>query len=165
MPAYIRDEGLPAEIGAWSIAVIGAFNIIGSLTAGWMGGRFSKKYILSLIYIARAIVIAVFVLVPTTTTTVLVFAALMGLLWLSTVPLTSGLVGQIFGPRYMGMLFGFVFFSHQIGSFLGVWLGGRLYDQTGSYDVVWWMGVALGVASAVVHWPIDERPLARLRTA
>lgn len=162
LPAFLGDKGLPASAGAWSIALIGLFNVVGSLTAGWLGGTHSKKYLLSMIYLGRAVAIAVFILVPVTLTSVYIFAAVMGLLWLSTVPLTSGLVGQMFGPRYMGMLFGIVFLSHQLGSFLGVWLGGRLYDQTGSYDLVWWIGIALGVASAIVHWPIDERPLARL---
>jgi len=162
LPFYLTDNGLPAATGAWAIALIGLFNIIGSLTAGWLGGRRSKKYLLSFIYLARAVVIAAFVVLPLSQTSVFVFAALMGLLWLSTVPLTSGLVGQMFGTRHMGMLFGIVFFSHQIGSFLGVWLGGRLFVQTGSYDLIWWIGVALGVASAIVHWPIDERPVVRL---
>ncbi len=165
LPAFIGDKGLPPSAGAWSIALIGLFNVVGSLAAGWLGGTHSKKYLLSWIYLARAITIAVFVLMPVTLTSVYIFAAVMGLLWLSTVPLTSGLVGQMFGPRYMGMLFGIVFLSHQLGSFLGVWLGGRLFDQTGSYDVVWWIGIALGVASAIVHWPIDERPVARLAVA
>lgn len=162
LPFYLTENGLPAYTGAWAIALIGAFNIVGSLTAGWLGGHHSKKYLLSFIYLARGFVIAAFVMIPLSQTTVFVFAALMGLLWLSTVPLTSGLVGQMFGTRHMGMLFGIVFLSHQIGSFLGVGLGGLLFDRTGSYDLIWWIGVALGVASAIVHWPIDERPVVRL---
>ena len=148
-----------------AIALVGLFNVIGSYTSGVLGGRYSKKYLLSFLYLARAVVIAVFVSLPATPVTVLVFAAAIGLLWLSTVPLTSGLVAQIFGPRYMGTLFGIVFFSHQVGAFLGVWLGGYLYDATGSYDVVWWIGVALGVLAALVHFPIDERRVPRLAEA
>ena len=126
-----------------------------------LGGRYSKKYCLSFLYLSRAVVFAIFLLTPVTATSILVFSAALGLLWLSTVPLTSGLVVQIFGPQYMVTLFGIVFFSHQIGSFLGAWLGGYLYDRTGSYDVVWWISVALGVASALVHWPINEQTLRR----
>lgn len=158
---YLVDSGLDAALGAIALAVIGGANIIGSLTAGALGDRYSKKYVLSLLYLARAALMAAFVLVPLSPVTVLVFAAIMGLLWLSTVPLTSGLVAQIFGPQYMGMLFGFVFFSHQIGAFFGVWMGGLLFDMTGSYDVVWWLGVALGLVSAALHFPIDERPVVR----
>jgi MFS family permease len=158
LPPYIVDKGLDPRIGAWALAAIGFFNIFGSLASGWIGQNYSKPIALSLIYLARAIAIALFVLFPTTPASVLIFASVLGLLWLSTVPLTSGLVAVMFGPKYMGMLMGIVFLSHQIGSFLGVWLGGRLYDQTGSYDVVWWIGVALGVFAAVVHWPIQEAP-------
>ncbi len=165
MPAYITDAGLPRNVGAWAIALIGGFNIIGSFSAGYLGGGMSKKKLLSLIYLGRSFVILVFVISPLTTSTVYFFSAAMGLLWLSTVPLTSGLVGQIFGPRYMGTLFGIVFLSHQLGSFLGVWLGGRLYDQTGNYDVIWGFSILLGVLSAAVHWPIDERPVERSTVA
>ncbi|WP_374634675.1 MFS transporter [Ferrovibrio sp.] len=161
LPAYVVDRGLDPATGAWALALVGLANVVGSYTAGVLGGTRSKKYLLSFIYGARAVVITVFVLVPMSTTSVLVFAFCMGLLWLSTVPLTSGLVAQIFGPRYMATLFGIVFFSHQVGGFLGVWLGGRLFDATGSYDVVWWISAALGVFSAIVHFPIDERPLVR----
>ncbi len=157
LPAYIVDRGLLPGLAATALALVGLFNIFGSYTAGVLGGKLSKKYCLSFLYTARSVVILVFISLPMTQTSVLVFAAAMGLLWLSTVPLTSGLVAQIFGPRYMATLFGIVFFSHQVGSFLGVWLGGRLFDATGSYDVVWWLGVALGVISALLHWPIDER--------
>ena len=159
LPAYIVDNGLAAEYGAWALALVGLFNVIGSFTAGFMGGRYSKKQCLSILYFTRAVVILIFILVPLTPASVLVFAAAMGLLWLSTVPLTSGLVAQIFGPRYLSTLFGIVFFSHQIGSFLGVWLGGYLFDATGSYDLVWWISVALGVSSALLHWPINEQNL------
>lgn len=162
LPPYITDAGMDAYVGAWAIATVGALNIVGSLAAGILGGKFSKKYLLSGLYFTRAVAIAIYVMLPPTVVSTLVFAGVMGLLWLSTVPLTSGLVAQMFGPRYMGMLFGFVFFSHQVGAFLGVWLGGKLYDTTGSYDVVWWLGVALGVAAALVHFPINEGRVARL---
>ncbi len=165
MPAYIVDKGLPPETAATALAMVGLFNIVGSLSAGYIGGKFSKKYSLAAIYIARSAAITLFVLLPTTTLTVHLFAAAMGLLWLSTVPLTSGLVAQFFGLRYMAMLFGFVFFSHQVGSFIGVWLGGRLYDAYGTYDVVWWLSVALGIAAAIVHLPIREAPAPRLAPA
>ena len=165
LPAYIVDSGVDARYGAWAIAVVGLVNVFGALASGYLGGKYSKKYLLSALYVARAVVIAVFVMVPATPVTVIVFAAAMGLLWLSTVPLTSALVAQIFGPRYMGMLFGIVFFGHQLGASLGVWLGGYLYDRTGSYDVVWWVAVALGLASALIHWPIDERRIERVAEA
>ena len=165
LPAYLKDMGLSGELGAWAISLVGLFNIIGSYTAGVLGGRYSKKYLLSFLYFARALAIALFVIVPISTTTVLVFSAAIGLLWLSTVPLTSGLVAVMFGPRYMATLFGIVFFSHQVGAFLGVWLGGLLFDATGSYNVVWWMGVALGVIAGLLHWPIQERQVARLAPA
>lgn len=165
MPAYVVDLGLAASVGAWAIAVVGLFNIVGSFTSGVLGGRYSKKYLLSCLYLTRAVVIALFMVAPKNVTTVLVFSAAMGLLWLSTVPLTTGLVAQIFGPRHMAMLVGIVFLSHQIGSFIGVWMGGYLYDTTGSYDQIWWWGVGLGVAAALVHYPIDERPVGRLAQA
>ncbi len=165
LPPFITDVGIDARWGAWAIAIIGLFNIIGSFASGIISGRYSKPYVLSLIYFLRAIVFALFVLLPPTPLTILVFSATLGLLWLSTVPPTSALVAIMFGPRYMATLFGFVFFSHQIGAFLGVWLGGRLYDTTGSYDVVWWLSVALGVFAAIVHWPIQERPVPRLEAA
>lgn len=158
LPAYVVDRGITPTVGAWALALIGLFNVVGSVASGFLGQNFSKPILLSLIYIGRAIAIALFVMLPATPVTVLVFAAVMGLLWLSTVAPTSGLVAVMFGPKYMATLMGIVFFSHQVGAFLGVWLGGRLYDQTGSYDVVWWLGVALGIFAAVVHWPIQERP-------
>ena len=162
LPAYVTDMGLDATIGAWALALVGFFNIVGSLAAGVLGNHYTKKNVLSLIYLARAVIIAAFILVPISATSVLVFAAAMGLLWLSTVPLTSGIVAQVFGPRYMATLFGIVFMSHQLGAFIGVWLGGRLYDETGSYDMVWWVAVGLGVLASVIHLPINERPTARL---
>ena len=161
-PAYVKDLGLAAEVGAYSIAIIGMFNIIGSFLSGAAGQLWSKKGGLTFIYFARAIVITALLMAPKTELTIYLFASAMGLLWLSTVPLTSGIVAQVFGVRYMATLFGIVFFSHQVGSFLGVWLGGRLYDTTGTYDTVWWTGVALAILAAVIHIPINEKPLARL---
>jgi predicted MFS family arabinose efflux permease len=163
LPAFLADGGIPTEVAAWCLALIGLFNVIGSYTAGMLGARLSKKYCLSFLYLARSAVILAFIMAPLTTGSALLFSAAMGLLWLSTVPLTSGLVAQIFGPRYMATLFGIVFFSHQIGSFLGVWLGGYLYDAYGSYDLIWWLSIALGLVAALLHWPIDERAVARLR--
>ena len=156
MPPYVEDLGLDPSIGAWSIALIGFFNIIGAYVSGLFGARYSRRYGLSFIYMARAVVIAIFISIPISTASVLVFAAAMGLLWLSTIPLTIGLVTVMFGTRYMAMLYGFVFLSHQIGSFLGVWLGGRVYDQYGNYDLIWYWAIFFGVASALVHWPIRE---------
>lgn len=148
-----------SALGALAIAVIGLANIGGTLVAAWAGKRWSKKYLLSGIYVARTIIAAAFIALPITPTTVLLFSAGMGALWLATVPLTSGLVAHIYGLRYMGTLYGFVFLSHQIGSFLGVWLGGRLYDLYGDYTLVWWVGVAVGLFSALVHLPIREKPM------
>lgn len=161
LPAYVVDLGLSAEVGAWAIALVGLFNVIGSYSAGVLGGKHSKKMLLSWLYFARSIVIAIFIFSPPSTALVLVFAVAMGLLWLSTVPLTSGLVAQMFGMRYMTTLYGVVFLSHQIGSFLGVWLGGRFYDLTGSYDIIWWAGIALGIFSGIVHLPIKEEAVER----
>ncbi|MCG8358202.1 MAG: MFS transporter [Kiloniellales bacterium] len=161
-PAYVKDLGLDPTIGAYAIALIGLFNIIGSFLSGAAGQRWSKKCGLSVIYFARAVCILALLLAPKTELTIYLFAGAMGILWLSTIPLTTGIVAQVFGVRYMATLFGIVFFSHQVGSFLGVWLGGYLYDTQGSYDGVWWAGVALGVLAALVHLPINERPLARL---
>ncbi|MHA7850841.1 MFS transporter [Roseovarius sp.] len=146
-----------SALGAMAIAVIGLANIAGTLSAGWLGKRYSRKYLLAGIYAARTVVAAVFILVPMTPTSVLIFAAAMGSLWLATVPLTSGLIAHIYGIRYMGTLYGIVFFSHQLGSFLGVWLGGRMYDLHGDYTLVWWIGVGVGAFSALVHLPVRER--------
>ncbi len=151
-----------SALGAIAISVIGLANIAGSLTAGWLGKRYSKKYMLAAVYTLRTLVSAAFILTPITPATVLLFSLGMGALWLATVPLTSGLVAHIYGIRYMGTLYGIVFLSHQIGSFLGVWLGGRLYDIYGNYTMVWWVGVAVGAFSALVHLPIRERPLPAL---
>ena len=158
-PAYLVDSGFPATLGATSLALIGFFNIIGTWGAGALGDRYSRKYLLSAFYAARAVVIAIFLVAPKTPLTVMIFAASVGLLWLGTVPLTSGLVAHIFGVRYMGTLFGIVFLSHQLGSFVGVWLGGFAFDRTGSYDLVWWISIGLGLAAALIHLPIVERPL------
>lgn len=146
-----------SALGAVAIAVIGLANIAGTLGAGWLGKRYSRKYLLAGIYAARTVVAAVFILVPMTPASVLIFAAAMGALWLATVPLTSGLIAHIYGIRYMGTLYGIVFFSHQLGSFLGVWLGGRMYDLHGDYTLVWWIGVGVGAFSALVHLPVRER--------
>ena len=148
-----------SALGAISISLIGAANIGGTLLAGWAGNRYSKKYLLAGIYTGRTILAAAFILVPMTPTTVILFSVSMGSLWLATVPLTSGLVAQIYGLRYMGTLYGFVFFSHQLGSFLGVWLGGRMYDMYGDYTMVWWIGIGVGAFSALIHLPINERRL------
>lgn len=145
-----------SALGAVSISLIGLFNIAGTLTAGWLGKRFTKKYLLSGIYALRAVAAGVFIALPITPTSVLVFSAVMGALWLATVPLTSGLIAHLYGLRYMGTLYGIVFFSHQLGGFLGVWLGGRLYDVYGDYSLVWWIGVGVGVFSALVHLPVKE---------
>ncbi|MDE0279597.1 MAG: MFS transporter [Gammaproteobacteria bacterium] len=164
-PAYIQDLGMDPVIGAWAIGVIGLMNIVGSVLSGIAGQRFSKKMALSLIYFLRSVAILALLVLPKTPLVILTFAGAIGLLWLSTVPLTTGIVAQVFGVRYMSMLFGIVFLSHQLGSFLGVWLGGRIYDQTGSYDGIWYAGIILGLAAALVHLPINERPLPRLRMA
>jgi MFS family permease len=148
-----------SALGAIAISVIGLANIAGSILSGWLGKRYTKKYLLAGIYLGRTIASALFIMLPMTPTTVLLFSLVMGALWLATVPLTSGLVAHIYGLRYMGTLYGFVFLSHQIGSFLGVWLGGKMYDLTGDYTMVWWIGVGVGAFSALVHLPIREKPL------
>ncbi len=159
LPAYLTDIGLSSNVGAWALSMVGLFNLVGTLLAGYMGNIFKKKSILSFIYLGRAIVIAVFVMLPPSVPSALIFAGCMGILWLATIPLTSGIVSQVFGARYLGTLFGFVFLGHQIGSFLGVWMGGVLFDTTQSYAVVWWICVALGVIAALLHWPINESPI------
>ncbi|MDU9002954.1 MFS transporter [Sedimentitalea todarodis] len=148
-----------SALGAIAISLIGAANIAGTLFVGWAGSRYSKKYLLAGIYAGRTVISALFILLPITPLTVILFSVGMGALWLATVPLTSGLVAQIYGLRYMGTLYGIIFFSHQLGSFLGVWLGGRMYDIYGDYTIVWWIGIAVGAFSAIVHLPIRERPI------
>ncbi|MCF3641538.1 MFS transporter, partial [Rhizobium sp. TRM95111] len=160
-PAYIGDLGIDARYAVIALALIGFFNIIGSLASGVIGQRYSKPYFLAWIYIGRSVVVTAFLLLPQTPATVVVFAILMGLLWLSTVPPTNALVAIMFGTKHLGLLGGIVFLSHQVGSFLGVWMGGYLYDRFGTYDPVWWLGVALGLFAAVVHWPIEEKGVAR----
>ena len=157
MPAYLVQCGLSPDVGSWSIAVIGLFNIAGSLLSGYLGGRLPKQLLLATIYFSRAVAIGLFVFLPVTELSAYVFSAAIGLLWLSTVPLTAGLVSLFFGARYMGMLYGVAFLSHQLGSFVGVWLGGFVFDQTGSYSLVWYLGILLGLASAALHLPIRER--------
>jgi MFS family permease len=161
LPSYLVDSGLTANVGMTAVALIGLFNIFGSFIFGWGGGRYSKKNLLVLIYALRAVAILVFMLLPMSTATAWIFAAVMGLLWLGTVPLTNGLVAQIFGLRYMSMLTGVVFLGHQLGSFLGAWLGGRIFDETGSYLLAWGLSIGLSVLAAICSWPIDEKPLAR----
>ncbi|GAB5469776.1 MAG: MFS transporter [Rhodospirillales bacterium] len=159
LPGYIVACNLEPEVGALALGIIGFFNIIGGLGAGWLGGRFPRKYLLSAIYLARAIVIALLMVGPKTEWAILLFSGAFGLLWLSTVPLTTGLVGQIFGMRYMATLAAIVMFSHQIGAFFGAWLGGVSYDLNQSYDLVWYISIALGLLAAVVHFPIADKPL------
>jgi len=165
LPAYLVDRGLSAEVGAWTIGVIGLFNIVGSLASGWLGDRMPKRYLLSIIYFARAVAVVAFITLPASPATALAFGAVTGLLWLSTVPPTSGLVALMFGTRWLAMLFGFAFFSHQVGGFLGVLLGGYAFERTGSYDLVWWLSVFFGVASALINLPIIEKPIRRVAPA
>ena len=173
-PAFIAEASSPiiqgslisivcnsvASLGALSIALIGLFNIIGSIAAGAMGKYYTKKYLLSIIYAGRTIAAIAFIMLPITPTSVVVFSIVMGSLWLATVPLTSGIIGYIYGLKFMGTLYGIVFLSHQIGSFVGVWLGGLFYDIYGSYDIVWWVGIGVGAFSAIIHLPVKEKPLA-----
>jgi MFS family permease len=161
MPAYLKDAGLPAWVGGWTLAVIGLANAVGSLSSGWLSTRMPKRHLLAWIYFGRAVAIAAFILLPASPATALAFGLVIGLFWLSTVPPTSSLVMLMFGTKYMAMLYGFAFFSHQLGGFLGVWLGGVLYESMGSYQIVWWLSVALGIASALINLPIVERPVAR----
>jgi MFS family permease len=165
LPSYLVDRGLSAQVGGWTLATIGLFNIIGSIGSGYLGGRMPKRYILSTIYFARALSILVFIMLPPSAPTTLVFGAVTGLLWLSTVPPTSGLVATMFGTQWLAMLFGFAFFSHQVGGFLGVWLGGIVYDYVGSYDPVWYLSIFFGVMSALINLPINEKPVRRMTVA
>jgi MFS family permease len=165
LPAYIVDRGLSTQVGGWTLGVIGAFNIIGSIAAGWLGNRMPKRYILSIIYFGRALAVVALVTLPASPALMIAFGAVTGLFWLSTVPPTSGLVALMFGTRWLAMLFGFAFLSHQVGSFLGVWLGGLAYELTGSYNSVWWLSVVFGVLSALINLPIVEQPVARAAAA
>ena len=165
LPAYLSDKQMPEWLAAATLTLVGLCNILGTYACGYLGQRYSKKKVLSLLYLARALIFLLFLVMPLTEYSVLAFGALMGFLWLGTVPLTSGLVAQVFGPTYLSMLFGIVFFSHQLGGFLGAWLAGYAYDYLGSYDAMWWFSVLLGIFSALLHWPIDERPLPRLAPA
>jgi MFS family permease len=165
MPSYLVDRGLSAEVGGWTIGVIGLFNIVGSLGSGWLGNRLPKRYILSFIYFARAAVVLAFISFPVTPFTSIVFGASIGLLWLSTVAPTNSIIALMFGTRWLATLAGFAFFSHQVGGFLGVWLGGIVFERTGSYDAVWWLSILFGVLSAVINLPIVEKPVERLATA
>lgn len=165
LPSYLIDRGLSAQVGGWTLAVIGLFNIIGSLGSGYLGARVPKRYILSIIYFARALSILIFIVIPPSVPATLVFGAVTGLLWLSTVPPTSGLVATMFGTQWLAMLFGFAFFSHQVGGFLGVWLGGVVFDHFGSYLPVWYLSIFFGVLSAVINLPIREAPVERMAVA
>jgi MFS family permease len=162
MPSYLVDRGLSAQVGGWTIATIGLFNIFGSVTAGWLGDRMPKRYLLSFIYFARAAAILAFISFPITPVSCLIFAAVMGLMWLSTVPPTNGIIALMFGTRWLATLSGFAFFSHQVGGFLGVWLGGLVFDRTGSYNAVWYLAILFGVLSGLINMPIVEKPVARL---
>ena len=159
LPAFLNDSAISPMRAAFALGLIGVFNILGTYLAGVYGGRYRKKYLLSGLYLGRALVIAVFIALPLSDVTVMLFAAAMGLLWLGTIPLTSGLVVQIFGVRYAGTLFGIVFFSHQVGSFLGAWLGGYFFEATGSYTLMWQLAIVLGIVSALLHWPIRDEPV------
>jgi MFS family permease len=161
LPAYLIDRGLSAEVGGWTLGVIGLFNIVGAMLSGWLGGHLPKRYILSFIYFARALVVVFLITLPASPVVTLIYGAATGLLWLSSVPPTSGLVAVMFGTRWLAMLFGLAFFSHQVGGFLGIYLGGLLYERTGSYNVVWWLGVLFGILSAVINLPIVEKPVQR----
>jgi MFS family permease len=165
LPSYLIDRGLSAQVGGWTLGVIGLFNIVGAMLSGWLGGRMPKRYILAVIYFTRALAVVFLITLPASPAVALIYGAATGLLWLSSVPPTAGLVAVMFGTRWMAMLFGIAFFSHQVGGFLGVYLGGLLYERTGSYDIVWWLGVLFGVLSALINLPIVEKPVARLAPA
>jgi len=165
LPAFITDKGLPSEVAMWALVVVGVGNILGTWLAGKSARIIQKRISLSCIYIGRAFIFLGILLLPTTVETVLIFSGLLGILWLSTVPLTSSMVATFFGPVWMSMLFGIVFLSHQLGSFLGVWLAGRIFDQYQSYDMVWMISIGLGIFAALVHWPIREEPVARLKSS
>lgn len=161
MPSYLKDQGLSPMVASYALAIIGLFNVVGTYVAGTLGQRMAKRHILAFIYAARSVAITLFLIAPLSPYTVYIFSAAMGLLWLSTVPPTNAVVAQIFGVAHLSMLGGFVFFSHQIGSFMGVWLGGLLYDSTGSYDIVWYISIALGIFAALVNLPVREHAITR----
>ena len=161
LPAYLIDRGLSATVGGWTLATIGLFNIVGSLTYGWLSDKMPKRYLLSFNYFVRALAILAFITFPVTPFSCIAFGVIMGLIWLSVVPPTNGIIAVMFGTQWLGTLAGFAFLSHQIGGFLGVWLGGVLFDRFGSYDPVWWLSILLGVFSALVNVPIIEKPVAR----
>jgi MFS family permease len=161
LPSYLVDRGLSADVGAWTIGVIGLFNIFGSITAGWLSDRMPKRVLLALIYATRALAVMTFITVPTSVVSTLIFGAVMGATWLSTVPPTNGLIAVMFGTRWLTMLAGLAFFSHQVGGFLGVWLGGVVYERTGSYDAIWWLSILVAFLSALINLPIVEKPVAR----
>jgi MFS family permease len=165
LPAYLADRGISAEVGGWTLGVIGLFNIVGAMLSGWLGGRMPKRYLLSAIYFARALAVVFLITLPASPVVALIYGAMTGLLWLSSVPPTAGLVAVMFGTRWLAMLFGVAFFSHQVGGFLGIYLGGVVFTQTGSYDAVWWLGVLFGVLSAIINLPIVEKPVPRAAAA
>jgi predicted MFS family arabinose efflux permease len=165
LPAYLVDRGLSSEVGGWTLAVIGLFNIFGSLISGWLSNFMPQHYILSIIYFGRALAVLVFIMFPVTPLSSLLFGAAIGFLWLSTVAPTNGIIAVIFGIRWLATLSGLAFFSHQVGGFLGVWLGGVVFERTGSYDAVWWLSVLFGILSAVINLPIEEKPIVRPATA
>jgi len=160
-PAYLIDQRMSPETGMMALAMIGLFNIFGSFFWGWLGNRFTKKYVLATLYFSRAVLIGIFLLSPMAPLTVYIFAATIGFLWLGTVPVTSGLIAHIFGPRYLSTLGGIAFLFHQVGSFVGIWAGGLLFDTTGSYQLMWILTIAMGVLAALINLPIDDRQLAR----
>ena len=162
LPAYLRDSGVSVDIASWSLALIGLFNIVGALVCGWLGGYLSKKKTLVIVYLLRGLIIAGFVSLPASPTVALIFGAAMGLLWLGTIPLTSGLIITFFGPRHLSMLYGLVFLSHQLGSFVGAWLGGVWYDWYGNYDAMWWLNATAGIFAFLVNWAIREpKPISK----
>ena len=165
LPAYLMDRGLSAELGGWTLAIIGLFNIVGSIGSGWLSNMMPKRFILAGIYFGRSLVIIIYIMLPASSATTLIFGAVMGVLWLSTIPPTSSLVAIMFGTRWLAMLLGVAFFSHQLGGFLGVWLGGLLFERTGSYDVVWYLAILFGLLSAVINLPIVEKPVHRIAAA
>jgi MFS family permease len=165
LPTYLLDRGLSVEIGGWTLALIGLFNIVGSIGSGWLGNIMPKRFILAAIYLGRSLAIIIYILLPTSSAATVIFGAVMGILWLSTIPPTSSLVAIMFGERWLAMLLGVAFVSHQLGGFLGVWLGGFLFERTGSYDVVWWLAILFGLLSAAINLPIVEKPVQRLASA